>query len=61
MPLIFENRAIAKALAPDDPAMAGVRPVTGIDGIPFPAGIHGMPFAELQQMIVRTEEEKYGA
>jgi len=61
LPLIFENRAIARALAADDPAMSGAQPVTGIDGIPFPAGIKGMPFAELEQMIAGTGAEKYGA
>ena len=61
IPLFFEARAIAKALASDDPAMAEAQPVTGIDGIPFPAGIKGLPFAELEQMIVKAGEEKYGA
>ena len=60
MPLIFETRTIAKALASDDPAMTDTKPVTGIDGIPFPAGVKGMPFAELEQMIIRTCAEKYG-
>jgi hypothetical protein len=41
--------------------MAAAKPVTGIDGIPFPTGIRGMPFTELEQMIVRTGKEKYGA
>jgi GT2 family glycosyltransferase len=61
IPLIFEARAVARALTSEDPAMAGAKPVTGIDGIPFPAGIKGMPFEELEQMIARTGEEKYGA
>jgi GT2 family glycosyltransferase len=61
IPLIFESRAVAKALASNDPAMAESQPVTGIDGIPFPAGINGLPFAELEQMIVKAGEEKYGA
>jgi len=60
IPLIFETRAIAKALVSDDPTIAAAQPVNGIDGIPFPAGINGMPFAELERMIVKTREEKYG-
>jgi GT2 family glycosyltransferase len=61
IPVIFEARAVTKALSSDDPTMAGAQPVTGVDGIPFPAGIKGMPFEELEQMIVKTGKEKYGA
>ena len=60
IPLFFETRAIGKAISSDDSTMADAKPVNGIDGIPFPAGINGMPFAELEQMIAKTWVEKYG-
>jgi hypothetical protein len=60
IPLIFEARAVTRALASEDPVTAGAEPVTGIDGIPFPAGIKALSFAELEKLIVKTGEEKYG-
>jgi GT2 family glycosyltransferase len=60
IPLFFEKRAIEKTLAAEEPVMAQVQPVTGIDGIPFPTGKDGMLFAELEHMIAKTGKEIYG-
>jgi GT2 family glycosyltransferase len=61
MPLFFESRALDKFLATADPNMSDVQPVAGIDGTAFPAGIRGIPFAELEQMIYKTRKEIYGS
>lgn len=60
LPLMFETRAISKALANINATMPDARAVTGIDGIPFPAGMESIPFAELERMIVTAQAELYG-
>jgi GT2 family glycosyltransferase len=60
LPLLFETRAIRRALADGNEALPGVRAVTGIDGMPFPGVVEGIPFAELERLIAETQAEKYG-
>jgi GT2 family glycosyltransferase len=60
LPLIFEKRAISKALAGDNETAFVVRAVTGIDGMPFPVAADSITFAELERMISATQSEKYG-
>jgi GT2 family glycosyltransferase len=60
LPLMFETGAIRRALAGANDVMPGVRAVTGIDGIPFPNAVEGIPFAELERLVAATRVEKYG-
>jgi len=60
LPLMFETRAISKALASTDAKMPDARAVTGIDGIPFPVARESIPFAELERMIATVQTECYG-
>lgn len=60
LPLFFESSAIEKSLTAENPNMCGTEPVTGIEGIPFPARTGGIPFAELERMIKRAGKEIYG-
>ena len=60
LPLIFETRAINKTLACMNATMPDARAVTGIDGMPFPAGMESIPFAELERMIATAQTECYG-
>ncbi|HEX2768628.1 MAG TPA: glycosyltransferase [Geobacteraceae bacterium] len=60
LPLMFETRAISRALACMKATMPDARAVTGIDGIPFPAGMESIPFAELEQLIVTGQAELFG-
>jgi hypothetical protein len=59
LPLLFENKAIIKALACGKEIASTVHAVTGIDGMPFPVVANSISFAELQRMIVATQAEKY--
>jgi len=60
LPLMFETKAISKAIASIDAATPGSRTVTGIDNIPFPAGVNSISFEELKHIIGKIQEEKYG-
>ena len=60
LPLIFEMKAINKALACVNETDSTVLAVTGIDGIPFPVAAESITFAELERMIAATQAEKYG-
>jgi hypothetical protein len=60
LPLIFEMKAINKALACVNKTDSTVLTVTGIDGIPFPVAAESIMFAELERMIAATQTEKYG-
>jgi glycosyltransferase involved in cell wall biosynthesis len=60
LPLMFETKAISKAMASIHATTPGARAVTGIDNIPFPAGIHSISFEELKHIIATTHGEKYG-
>lgn len=60
IPMFSESRAIEKALKPGNPDFPDAEPVAAIDGIPFTPGIKGLPFALLQQIIIKTSKEIYG-
>jgi GT2 family glycosyltransferase len=60
LPLIFEMKAINKALACVNKTDSTVLAVTGIDGIPFPVAAESVMFAELERMIAATQTERYG-
>jgi glycosyltransferase involved in cell wall biosynthesis len=59
LPHIFETKAIVKAMASMEAITPGSRAVTGIDNIPFPAGIDSISFEELKHIITTNQAEKY--
>ncbi len=60
LPLLFENTTIRDLFAAKSEMNAGLRAVTGIDGISFPTGIESISFAQLEHDIMATQSEKYG-
>ncbi|HTP66601.1 MAG TPA: glycosyltransferase [Geobacteraceae bacterium] len=60
LPHMFEDRAIKDLFSGKDKTGSSVIAVTGIDGMPFPAGIEGMPFTEMERLIAAEQAEKYG-
>ncbi len=60
LPLLFENKTIKDLFTAKNDMNANLHAVTGIDGIPFPAGIQSITFAQLEHNITAVQAEKYG-